>query len=617
MLKAMSLPAAACFARAARRAVVRVVQRRWLALLARTCGAVAAVMLLLLVLHAWRGGPAWRMMAALLPVPWLVGTLAWSWWRRPGAHAALALWDQAAGRREAYANSWWFDTCATVLTPAARAHVVACRTGLEEALTFLRRQLPLSWRRRLLLPLLIACVIPWVPEGGSVGRADDPALSEAGQETARREAERLARTDWEKKTLEGLTEAEKRELEALQRQLEETAEQLKAPAGQSAREVLSELERRAREAEKLAERLGGEPWASEALVEALRRQVDTADLGDAVATQAAEAAAEAAEALAGQLGEAGGEVGERLKEELQEVARAADAGDQQRPVGQHVLAADEALKENHPEGAVREFKELADTLRKLSLRERSRQELEKLAQELREAGSRIAGEGAEAQPLAASGTPAQTGESGQAGGQGASPQVGQTPAGSVGEGTLQPPGPGGNAAPPSLQPPGQGQVMQLAQPGSPGAEGAPNPDAPMLLAPVPGQKPGDKPPDQILLGDQTGASSGGASLSVSLPGGRDPGAGTAEPKAESTTPNASANTAVVNAAPGSEGPSSVRAVAGGVRQEQATRGSVASPAEFVAAEEAALDESALPPVRREQVRRYFTELRRRFEAAPK
>jgi hypothetical protein len=456
-----------------------------------------------------------------------------------------------------------------------------------------------------------------VPELGQSGAVDEPALSEAGREAARREAEQLARTDWEKKTFEGLSEAEKRELEALQRQLEATAEQLQAPAGRSARDVLAELERRAREAEKLAERLGGDRWASEALVEALRRQADTADLGDAVAAQAAEAAAKAAEDLAGQVAAAKGEVGERLQQALQEVTQRAEAEDRERPVGEHVLGAAEALKQNRTAEAAQEFQELAGKLRDLSQRERSREELEKLAQQLREAGSRIAGEGGAAQPLAEAGSQGQAGAQGPSGGQGTSPQVGQTPPGAAGEGAPPSPGQAGTAVPQPLQPPGQGQAMPLAQPGTPGAPGAPNSDAPMLLAPVPGQSPGDKPPDQLLIADVPGAPSSGASLSLSLPGGREPGAGTAAPKAEPTAPTAGANSAVVNAAAGGEGPSSVRAVAGGIRQEQAGRAATPTPAEFLAAEEAALDEAALPPARREQVRRYFTELRRRFEAAPK
>lgn len=613
----MSQTADASFDCAARRAVTRVVQRRWLATLAATTGLLAGLLVLVLALRLWLGGMEWLMLAALLPVFWLLGSLVWAWWRRPGAHAALALWDEAAGRREAYANAWWFSACGGELSPAASAHVETCRAGLRLALPELRRQLPLPWRRRLLLPLLLAMAAPLVPELGRPRALDEPALDEAGREAARREAGLLARTDWEKKTFEGLSEAEKRELEALQRQLEATAEQLQAPAGRSARDVLAELERRAREAEKLAERLGGDRWASDALVEALRRQADTADLGDAVAAQAAEAAAKAAEDLAGKVSGAAGEVGERMQQALQEVAQRAEAEDRERPVGEHVLGAGEALKQSRPAEAAQEFKELAGKLRDLSQRERSRGELEKLAQQLREAGSRIAGEGGAIQPLAEAGSQGQAGTQGPSGAQGASPQVGQTPAGTAGEGVLPPPGQGGAAAPQPLQPPGLGQAMQLAQPGQQGTVGQANPDAPMLLAPVPGQSQSDKPPDQLLIGDLPGAPSSDVRLSMNLPGGRDPGAGTAAPKAEPTAPTAGANSAVVNATAGGEGPSSVRAIAGGIRQERAARGSAPTPVEFLAAEEAALDDAALPPARREQVRRYFTELRRRFEAAPK
>ena len=63
-----------------------------------------------------------------------------------------------------------------------------------------------------------------------------------------------------------------------------------------------------------------------------------------------------------------------------------------------------------------------------------------------------------------------------------------------------------------------------------------------------------------------------------------------------------------------EGQSTVRSVEGGARTEQSTRTATQAALESIQAEEAALDEAALPPARREQVRRYFNELRKRFEA---
>ena len=79
-----------------------------------------------------------------------------------------------------------------------------------------------------------------------------------------------------------------------------SAEELERSEGKTAREVLDALEQRAREAEKMAERLGQkeEAWASESLTEALRKQADTADLGDAVADMRGGEAADEAGALA-------------------------------------------------------------------------------------------------------------------------------------------------------------------------------------------------------------------------------------------------------------------------------------------------------------------------------
>jgi hypothetical protein len=105
----------------------------------------------------------------------------------------------------------------------------------------------------------------------------------------------------------------------------------------------------------------------------------------------------------------------------------------------------------------------------------------------------------------------------------------------------------------------------------------------------------------------------GPGMVLSVPGGKDPGAGVAELNAESTEKLSTKNQVVVNAQQNNEGQSSVRAIEGGVRKEAASRSANQIATEAISAEEEALDESALPPARREQVRRYFTELRKRFE----
>jgi hypothetical protein len=107
-------------------------------------------------------------------------------------------------------------------------------------------------------------------------------------------------------------------------------------------------------------------------------------------------------------------------------------------------------------------------------------------------------------------------------------------------------------------------------------------------------------------------------MTLQMPGsGLPPGKGTAELKGEETEAQETARQALVKAQTNQEGASRVRQVQGGAPgEEQATRGASAAAVEFLEAQEQALDESALPVARREQVRRYFNELRRRLENEP-
>jgi hypothetical protein len=99
-----------------------------------------------------------------------------------------------------------------------------------------------------------------------------------------------------------------------------------------------------------------------------------------------------------------------------------------------------------------------------------------------------------------------------------------------------------------------------------------------------------------------------------MPGsGPQPGAGKADLNNQPTQKQESGNQSVVQAQQNNEGRSTVRSIEGGPRTEQSTRSATQTALEAIQAEEAALDESALPPARREQVRRYFHELRKRFE----
>lgn len=134
----------------------------------------------------------------------------------------------------------------------------------------------------------------------------------------------------------------------------------------------------------------------------------------------------------------------------------------------------------------------------------------------------------------------------------------------------------------------------------------------MLFAPIPGQKPGEKP-DSFMLGPPGDNPGDGPPMMMTMPGGKEPGVGKAELNADATAQQKAGNQSVVAAQQNNDGSSSVRAVEGGARKENASLSATQIATEAIAAEEEALDEAALPPSRREQVRRYFTELRKRFE----
>ncbi|MDB6003141.1 MAG: hypothetical protein JWR15_128 [Prosthecobacter sp.] len=607
------------FALAAQRVQVWVALRRWFAVLRMTL-IPASLVLVLLMLATLRGSGA-----ALSPwlglLIWLVGSLVYVWWRRPGQFSSLALWDQAAGRREAFASAWWFEQHAEE-GDAARAHVDAQREVLSQALPSLKKDLPLRPDRWLAVPLLIAILgsfISVVLAPPSEVVVMDPEMTRKAAE----EAKKLAQTDWEKKKLAGLKDEETKQVDDLKQKLQQTATDLAKAGGKDARDVLAELEKRAREAEKLAEELGNgkEPWASEKLVEALRQHADTADLGDSVASKNAQTAAKAAEALATQLKspQLGAEVKERMNDALNDVQQQSDKEDRKRAVGQNVLAAGDQMQQGKPSGAGEEFQKLADKLRELGQREQSRKELQQLAQQLRDSGSNIAGQQDSSNGAMQQMSQAGQGDSSQQQGQQSAPQSGQA---QTTQQTLSPPGTNQSGQQNQMQQQpqngqGQGQqpMMSMAQgqPGQAGKQGQPGDGQPMLLAPIPGgPKPDDKSPVMIVPGDGSPPDPNGPLLAI--PGsGLPPGNARADLNNTPTQKQNTDNQNVVRAQQGSEGQSTVRSVEGGARNEQSTRTSTQTALEAIQAEEAALDEAALPPARREQVRRYFNELRKRFE----
>lgn len=621
----MSASTDASFAPVARQVARRVALRRGLGWLGEslwwTVGAVALCALLAVL----TGRSLFVFATWTLVIGWIAFAAFRAFVRTPGLYSVLSLWDHKTGRREAFASAWWFEQ-QSELTEAQRAHIAAQRALLPEAQKSLATDLPLQPHRWLWLPIALAVSALFV--SAIVHPAPETlTLDEKMEEKAKQEAQKLADTDWQKKKLEGLTAEEQAALEKLKESLKQTAEDLEKAGGKDARDVMSDLEKRAREAEKLAERLAADKdmWASDKLIQSLREHADTADLGDAVAAKNATQAAKSAEALSEQLKspQLTNDARERVNETLKDSEESAEKEDRTRTVGQHVLAAASEMQKTKPAEAGAEFQKLAEKMRDQARREQAQKELEKLAQQLRDAGSNITGQNdaGSMQQMAAAGQQGPQGQQQQQ--QGQTPQVGQSQAQQQGQQQQQ------------LQPPGMGQMSQQQQsmmqqnpvPGTgkgqqqqmmlsqqpPGQQGQqPKEGQPMLFAPIPGQKPGEKP-ESFMLGPPGQNPGDGPPMAITMPGGKEAGAGTAELNADATAQQKAGNQSVVAAQQNNDGASSVRSVEGGARKEGASRSASEIATEAISAEEEALDEAALPPSRREQVRRYFTELRKRFE----
>lgn len=158
-----------------------------------------------------------------------------------------------------------------------------------------------------------------------------------------------------------------------------------------------------------------------------------------------------------------------------------------------------------------------------------------------------------------------------------------------------------------------GQQAQPGQQGKPGQMPPPADGQPMLLAPVPGgPKPDPNGPVMITQGENPPDSPPQSTIAMTGSG-QQPGMGRAELNNTPTQKQQTSHEDVVQAQQNNQGQSSVRSVEGGPRTEQSTQGATQTTLEAIQAEEEALDEAALPPARREQVRRYFNELRKRFE----
>jgi hypothetical protein len=350
------------------------------------------------------------------------------------------------------------------------------------------------------------------------------------------------------------------------------------------------------------------------MVAELRKHADTAELGDAVANKSTESTAKEAQKISDHLKDPQltSETRDRMTETLKDVEKQAQPGDEQRVVGSHVISSSKDMTQKLTKEASKEFQELADKMRALAQREKAREELEKLAQQLRDSGANIAGQGTQGMQQLAGNQGQQSGSSqnsmqqmqsmpnapqmqsmqipGLSNMQPGQGQQGQGQQGMAQNMQMMTPVPGS----------GQQQGSKMLVPGKGNGSNSGKNGQPFLIAPIPGMQPGQQSPAMMLGG-------------VASAGGLKAGNGTTALGNNPTEKTKPTQSGVVNAASNAEGESSVRSVEGAAHTENAARNSQATALQSIAAEENALDESALPTARREQVRRYFTELRKRFE----
>ncbi len=600
-------------------------------------------------LFEWKGGE-WAFVLALLAAWALVGSLI-AFARRPETIESLLLLDRRGGWKDHFSSAWQFLHSPSN-SEGEKLHLDRAEALLPEAVSAFPSALPSPKLKWIWIAPILALIFAILPVWRVPPDAGEMVLTSGMQEAAAAQGELLKREAELVRNLDSLSEEEKSELESIRAEVDQVAQDLADSEGLTAGEVLAALETRARAAEKLAEKLGMGPegWASEQMIAEMASHPDTADLAIAIKDKAAEPAAAEASSLHATLNrdEITQETEERLARALEQIMEAATEEDKAKPVGERVGNASRKLLGGSPKTAAREFEELAKHFRLIEQREESREKLEKLAESLRDAGGEISGSELERmeqiasnedngrakpeglQPIDAGELPEdlknllspQMASSGEQGNQSGSQQrngenqKGQQPAPVPGMASNEgeQPGSAGGESPngenqaqqPALSAPVPGESPPDADAGAGGQIGQETRDGEgqggQLGAPVPGE-PGS---------GQSMAMNGGLS-SQSGQGGNEAGNGTAELVDNKTDALQFTQDGEVIAQIG-KGDSTVRAVEGQARQERATRSRQEVVTEFLAAEEQALDGQALPQSRRKHVLRYFSEIRRQFEA---
>lgn len=567
---------------------------------------------------------------------WLLTVWLWSLVRRPSDLGALSILDERGNWKETFSSALAFEK-KLLLEAGEKLHIERARLAAVDAVAGIEAALPKPSLAAVWIVPLLMIAFALSPLLVRVGEAGDQELTDEMREAAAGEAALLAEEADKIDDIAKLDGVDKEEIDRLKEAIDGVAEELADAEGMSAREVLEALEERASAAERLADKLGAaeNAWASEEMLQEMAQHADTADLATAIRDKNAGLSAAQADELAATLDreDLTSEISQRVGEALDRTMQKATEEDTAKPVGEHVGNASRKLGEDQPKPAAQDFTRLGDHFRRVEQREKAQQELQALAEKLREAGSKVSGAKMEPmkqlagdskgspppgqmQPL---GTPQQTApmtqQPGQTGGpmqaQGAQPlqapglQATQDGAGQKQPGQSQQ----GVAAPVPGSPPSAGkegqQGIAAGQPG--GKPGDQKGKQAMLSAPIPGMTPGDTPGGAGLGGQSQAAGT------TSANGGVEAGNATTELGNSPSTAMKANDQSTVTAQVNEEGESTLRAVDGQARAEQAQVERRAAAVDFIQVEEDALDEKLLPISRRGHVLKYFTELRERFE----
>ena len=580
----------------------------------------------------WTAAVAMGILSAWLLVGWL-----WSLVKRPSDLGALSILDERGDWKDTFSSALAFEK-KLMLEEGERLHVERAQLAAEDAVEDIDATLPTpSLAAAWVLPLLMLAfaLSPLLVRQGEAG---DQELTEEMREAAAEEGEKLAEAADAMDDISKMDGIDKQEIDRLREAIDGVSGELQDAEGMSAREVLEALEERARAAERLAEKLGAADnvWASEEMLREMGQHADTADLATAIRDKNAQASAEESEELATMLDQEDltREINQRVTEALDRTMQKATKEDEAKPVGEHVGNAARKMGEDQPKPAARDFGRLADHFRRVQQREKAQEELKELAEKLRESGSKVSGakmepmkQIAEAQKnqapppqMQALGTPQQntpgSQQPGQTGApmqaQGAQPLQAPGLQNQQGAGQKQP-GQQGVAAPVPGTPQqggkkGAQQGLAAGQAGGNKPGGGQKGKPAMLSAPIPGMTPGQGPSGSSL-GGQPQASS------LASAGGQEAGNATVELGNDPSNAIKAVDQSTVTAQINEDGESTMRAVEGQARAEQAQVERRAAAVDFIQVEEDALDEKALPVSRRGHVLKYFTEVRERLEKA--